>query len=366
MGYNLVEILGKMGDMGASDLHLKSGVPPRFRAYGRLNAIGEHPLSAQDLKLIAEKLVPQRLQSELSSEGSVDFAFQLNPHTRFRCNAYHQRGTLSIAMRILQNDFKRFEEMHLPPVMHELVKIRRGLILVTGPTGSGKSTTMASLINEINEHRDDHIITIEDPIEFVHNDKKSMLQQREIGTDCANFSQALKHALRQDPDTILVGEMRDAETIMTAMRAAMTGHLVISTLHTINATQTVRRILRYFPPEEQDSMRGELAIALKAVVSQRLIPMADGKGRVPQVEILIVNDMVKKLMKNDKIEDIDQVLKNGMDGMQHFDISLVDLTKAGLISHDLAEEYAEDIAAYRRMRKGGSSGGDRSGLIGGF
>jgi twitching motility protein PilT len=364
MSYNIVQILRSMKEIGASDLHVKSGVPPRYRAHGHLIEVGEAPLTVQDVKVIAEKLVPQRLQSELSSDGAVDFAFALDADTRFRCNAFHQRGKLSIAMRILQNAYKRFEDMHLPKVMHDFVKFRRGMILVTGPTGSGKSTTMASLINEINVARADHIITIEDPIEFVHNDKKALVQQREIGTDATSFGQALKHALRQDPDVILVGEMRDAETIITAMRAAMTGHLVISTLHTISAVQTIRRILRYFPPEEQDSIRGELAIAVKAVVAQRLIPTADGQGRVPQVEILVINDLVQKLIKDNRIDDVDQVMKNGMDGMQHFDNSLVDLTLKGLISPELAEEYAEDVAAYRRMRKGGSSGGDRSALIG--
>jgi len=364
MSISFLQVLQGMGKSGASDLHLKTNAPPVYRVFGSLRRISDQPLSADDMKAIVEKIVPKRLQPELPVQGAVDFAFSIDPVTRFRCNAYYQRGTMSIALRLLQNDYKSFEDLHMPASIERIPKLRRGLVLVTGPTGSGKSTTMAALVDGINSSRTDHIITIEDPIEFLHQDKMALIQQREIGSDAKNFEQALKHALREDPDVILVGEMRDAETIVTAMRAAMTGHLVISTLHTINCVQTIRRILRYFQPDEQESMRGELAMALKAVLSQRLIPMKDGSGRVPQVELMFINDMVSKLIRENRIDDISQVLRNGQDGMQHFDVSLAELSRKQLISVETGEEFAEDIAAFRRMHKGGQSGGDRSGLIG--
>ena len=363
MAINFLQLLQQMRTIGASDLHLKTGAPPVYRVYGTLKAAANEVLSKEDVKTILDRLVPARLQSELHDKGGVDFAFSIDRAIRFRCNAYSQRGVFSVAMRLLQNEFMSFEQLHLPEVMYDIAQYKRGMILVTGPTGSGKSTTMAAVVHYINSNRSEHIITIEDPIEFVHEDIKSLVQQREVGTDCESFGAALKHALRQDPDVILVGEMRDRETIQTATRAAMTGHLVISTLHTINAVQTVNRILKYFPPEEQASASNELATALRAVVAQRLVPAAGGQGRVPQLEILIVNDMVRKLMRTGRIDDVDQVLRNGMDKMQHFDIALVELVKKKLVDPAEAESFAEDVAAFRRLVKSGGSGGDRSGLI---
>jgi twitching motility protein PilT len=364
MAINFLEMLKKMRDIEASDLHLKTGVKPLYRQYGTLTPAAEEVLGKDDLKAIVNKIVPERLHGELEELGGADFAFSIDKQTRFRGNAFYQRGTLSVALRILQNEHQSFEALNLPEVMNDIADYRRGMILVTGPTGSGKSTTMAAMIHNINASRNEHIITIEDPIEFMHDDLVSLVQQREIGADAESFQQALRHALRQDPDVILVGEMRDKDTIQTATRAAMTGHLVVSTLHTINAIQTINRILKYFPPEEQASVANELATALRAVIAQRLVPKAGGKGRVAQLEIMIVNDMVKKLMRMGKIDDIDQVLKNGMDGMQHFDLALVDLVKKELVDADKADTFAEDVAAFRRLVKSGGSGGDRSGLIG--
>jgi len=364
MPINFLQLLQQMKQVEASDLHLKTGVKPLYRVYGTLRVAADEVLGRDDLKAIVDKIMPPRLQEELKTKGAADFAFSIDRNTRFRCNAFHQRQTLSVALRLLQSQFMSFEELHLPEIMYEIAKYRRGMILVTGPTGSGKSTTMAALVHYINKTRSEHIVTIEDPIEFVHDDLMSLVQQREVGTDCDSFGQALKHALRQDPDVILVGEMRDTETIQTATRAAMTGHLVISTLHTIDAVQTISRILKYFPVEEQASVAAELSTALKAVVAQRLVPRTGGKGRVPQLEIMIVNEMVRKLMTTNRIADISQVLKNGMDGMQHFDLALVDLVKKGLVTVDDADSYAEDVAAFRRLVRSGGSGGDRSGLIG--
>jgi twitching motility protein PilT len=296
----------------------------------------------------------------------VDFAFSIDAKTRFRSNAFYQRGTPSLALRRLQYENLGFEDLNLPPAIAEVAKARRGMVLITGPTGTGKSTTMAAIIDYINSSRREHIITIEDPIEFIHRDKMSLVEQREIGLDARTFDEALRHTLREDPNVILIGEMRDRETINIAIRAAMTGHLVISTLHTINAVQTIDRILKYYNVQEQAGLRSELAVALKAAVSQRLVPAAEGKGRVPCVEIMFVNDMIRKLIRENRVEDMMQVIKNNMDGMQTFDQSLLDLLKRKLIKPETGLTHAEDVSAFKRMAAGGVSGDDRSRIISSF
>ena len=366
MPVNFGQLLSNMKKVDASDLHIKSGSIPIYRINGKLVPINHPPVKKEEVSAIVKKIVPDKHKDDLEKQGSVDFAFSIDPSTRFRTNAFYQKGTLSIALRRLQYEALTFEELGLPPVMNTIAKFNRGMVLTTGPTGTGKSTTMAAVVETINQNRAEHIITIEDPIEFVFKDQKSLIEQREIGMDARTFDESLKHALRQDPDVILIGEMRDRETIQIAIRAAMTGHLVISTLHTINAVHTVSRMVKYFRSEEQESIRNEIATALKAVVSQRLVVTKDGKQRIPSVEVMIVNDMVKKLILENRIEDIEQIIRNGVDEMQSFDLSLANLVKNGKIEMDKAEEYADDVPGFRRLCKGVSAGTDRSGILGGF
>jgi twitching motility protein PilT len=366
MAVNFGQLLTNMDKVNASDLHIKAGCPPIYRVNGTLVTIKHPPITKEEVTAIVNKIMPEKLAEHLKEDGACDFAFSINPITRFRTNAFYQKGSLSIALRRLKYRDLSFEILELPKVMHAFTDYKRGMILTTGPTGTGKSTTMAALIEEINTKRAEHILTIEDPIEFVYKDKKSLIEQREIGMDASSFEQSLRHALRQDPDVILIGEMRDKVTIQIAIRAAMTGHLVISTLHTISAVHTVARIVKYFPSEEQESIRGELSTCLRAVISQRLIPTADGKGRVPCVEVMIVNGIVKKLILDNRIVDIEQIIRNGQDGMQSFDQSLGFLVKAEKITMATGEDYCDDVAGFRRLCKGVSAGTDKSGILAGF
>ena len=361
------EILQKMVKLNASDLHLKVGSHPVFRIYGALEPDGSYPKMTKEMMAgIVEKLVPASVKENLKRDGAADFGFSIDAQNRFRTNAYVQRGCYSIAMRRLGSEHLSFEDLHLPPVIQSIADYRYGMILLTGPTGCGKSTTMAALIHYINQKKKCHIITIEDPIEFIHRDINCIIDQREIGIDARTFDGALRHTMREDPDVILVGEMRDQETINIAIRAAMTGHLILSTTHTINAVQTVNRILKFFPVETHPAIRSDLTLALKAVLTQRLIPGADGHSRVPAVEVMIVNDMIRKLIREDRIEDMIQVIRNRVDDMQSFDQSLLDLVQLKLVSGNVAVEFAEDAAAFRRNLLGGFAGTDRSGLVGSF
>jgi twitching motility protein PilT len=363
MPVNFTQLLMNMEKMNASDIHLKVGAPPVYRVYGELIPVDHPPLTKEEVAAIVDKVVPEQLKARLTKEGAVDFAFSTDQKTRFRSNAFYQRGTLSLALRRLQSENLDFDALKLPPIIKEIANARRGMVLLTGPTGTGKSTTMAAMIDHINTTRREHIITIEDPIEFIHRDKLSLIEQREIGLDARTFDEALRHTLREDPNVILIGEMRDRETINIAIRAAMTGHLVISTLHTVNAVQTVDRILKYFSVEEQAGLRSELPIALKSVVSQRLVTAANGPGRVPCVEIMVVNEMIRKLIRENRVEDMIQVIKNNMDGMQTFDQSLMDLYRRKLITLDTGVANAEDVLAFKRMSTGGFAGDDRSRII---
>jgi len=367
MAVNFGQLLTNMNKIDASDLHIKSGTKPIYRINGKLVTIDKHSIiTKEEVSAIVNKILPEKLKHKLKKHGACDFAFSIDPMTRFRTNAFFQRGMLSISLRRLIYKNLTYERLGLPPILNTISAYRRGMILTTGPTGTGKSTTIASIIEYINNTRSEHIVTIEDPIEFSFEDKKSLIEQREIGLDAQTFEEAVRHALRQDPDVILIGEMRDRETIQNAIRAGMTGHLVISTLHTINAVHTVNRVLKYFPPEEQGPMRGEIAACLRSVISQRLVEISEGHGRVPCVEIMIVNDTVKKLIREDRIEDIEQIIRNGQDGMQSFDQSLAQLVKAQKISMEVAEIYSDDVAALRRLCKGVSAGTDRSSILAGF
>jgi twitching motility protein PilT len=366
MAANLGKLLGVMRQLEASDLHLKQGNRPLYRIHGDLRE-AEHPaVTKEEMAGFCEKIIPAHLKADFEKNGSVDFAMSIDVTTRFRVNAFHARGLLGIAFRLLQLEAKTFEELHLPVVCYTLAQARRGLIIVTGPTGSGKTTTLAAFINHVNENRKEHIITIEDPIEYIYFDKLSRIDQREVGNDCTGFEPALRHALRQDPDVILVGEMRDKETILLAIRAAQTGHFVLTTLHTTTAIQTISRVLKYFPSEEQESIKADLAVALNAVLCQRLVPTADGLGRVPAIEVLVVNQLIRKLIREDRLDDMETVMRSSVEGMQTFDAALAKLVQDELITMETGFNYADDQAAFKRLSQGTTAGADKAGLIGAF
>ncbi len=328
-------LLKRMTEEEASDLHLKAGNPPIFRIHGRLMRTNLEPLSPKDLKDIAAEIMTQQQQRIFVARKELDFAIGVPGLGRFRVNSYIQRGSVSIVMRAIPSKIRNFDELNLPPIMNELSLKPRGLILVTGTTGSGKSTTLASMINRINKEQAKNIITIEDPIEYLFRDEKSIISQREVGGDTSSFSSALKHVLRQDPDVIMIGEIRDKATIDVALKAADTGHLVLSTLHTLNATETVNRIISFYPPHQHEHVRVLLASTLVGSISQRLIPTADGKGRVPAVEILINTARVRELILDARRTMlIQQAMEEGYYeyGMQTFDQSILRLYKQGLIT----------------------------------
>ena len=361
------DILEKMIKLNASDLHIRVGSHPVFRVYGALQADPTYPKMTREMTAaIVEKLVPGSVKESLKRDGAVDFGFSIDPQNRCRINAFQQRGCYSIAMRRLGYEHLSFEELHLPPIIRSIAEYKHGMVLLTGPTGCGKSTTMAAILHHINQTRKYHVITIEDPIEFIHRDISCLIDQREIGIDARSFDGALRHAMREDPDVIQIGEMRDQETVNIAIRAAMTGHLILSTTHTINAVQTINRILKFFPVETHPAIRSDLTLALRAVLTQRLIPGADDHSRVPAVEVMIVNDMIRKLIREDRVEDMIQVIRNRVDDMQSFDQSLMDLVQQRLVAPEVAIEFAEDAPTFRRNLLGGFAGTDRSSLVGSF
>ena len=330
----------------ASDLHLKVGNFPYLRVDGALVPMTElKRLAAEDMLNMAFSMMTNRQKQKFKESAELDLAYGVAGLGRFRVNVFQQRGNVGMVLRVVPTKIRSFEELNLPRVIYKICEERRGLVLVTGTTGSGKSTTLASMIDRINATRSDHIITVEDPIEYLHRDKKGIVNQREIEVDTHNFSVALRAALRQDPDVILVGEMRDLETISTALLAAETGHLVFSTLHTLDAVETIQRIIAVFPPPEQKQIRLQLAATLKAVVSQRLVRKSDDIGRVPAVEVLIATAFVRDCIINpDKTRLIREAISAGTSqyGMQTFDQSLYDLNKAGLITYEEALNNASN------------------------
>jgi twitching motility protein PilT len=331
---------------GASDIHLKPGLPPMFRVDGALVPLknGERLVPDQVQKMAMSIMNPlQRQRFEESRE--VDLAYGIPGLGRFRVNVFQQRGSVGIVFRVIPFGVKSIESLHLPKIIESIAMENRGLILVTGTTGSGKSTTLAAMIDYINTTRTSHIMTIEDPIEFLIRDRRSLVNQREIGVDTQNFASALRAALRQDPDVILVGEMRDFETIETAITAAETGHLVMSTLHTLDATETINRIISVFPPYQQKQVRLQLASILRAVISQRLVPRADGRGRVPALEVLISTARVRECIGDkDRTKEIHDAIAKGFTtyGMQTFDQSLMSLVKEGLVSYEEALKHVSN------------------------
>ncbi len=330
-------LLEKMMKVNASDLHLKAGAPPVFRVDGRLVIEKSESLTPEVLKTMAYQIMTPSQQQTFERMKEMDFAIGVRGVGRFRVNIFLQRGSIAIAMRAIPMSVRRIDELNLPPILKELALKPRGLILVTGTTGSGKSTTLAAMIEHINENISKHIITIEDPIEYLFRDNLSVINQREVLMDTISFSIALRHILRQDPDVILIGEIRDRETMDVALKAADTGHLVMSTLHTLNATETINRIISFYPPHQHQHIRVLLAATLVGVTSLRLLPRADGKGRIPAVEILVATPTIKEyLLDPVKTLLIQSAIEEGYGqyGMQTFDQSIFRLYKDGLISYD--------------------------------
>src|SRR5512135_740296 len=355
------ELLKTAHSMGASDVHLKVGSQPILRINGELAPMQGNRLSQEETLKIAFSVMSPGQRETFKKKNDIDLAYSVPGLGRFRCNAFIQRGTVGLVFRVIPMRIPTIEELLLPEALKKISMEPRGLILVTGTTGSGKSTTLAAMIDNINTNKTDHIMTIEDPIEYLHRDKRSIVNQREIGNDTESFSKALRAALRQDPDVILVGEMRDFETIQTALTAAETGHLVLSTLHTIDATETINRIISVFPPYQHKQVRIQLASVLRSIISMRLVPKADGKGRVPAVEVLIATAMIKDcVLDPDKTKMIPDVIAQGIVhyGMQTFDQSIFQLYKAGLITYDEALRRATNPDDFALKVKGIQSTSD--------
>jgi twitching motility protein PilT len=335
---NIDQLLSELVSRGGSDLHLTVGSHPVVRLHGSLKRLEEFPkLTADDTLHMLYRIMSSEQQKRLETQGQIDMSYSIPGLARFRVNAYSQRESLAAAFRLIPMELKTLEELGLPPSLHLFTRKPRGLVLVTGPTGSGKSTTLAALIDEINRERADHIVTIEDPIEFLHKHKLCIVNQREIGSDTHSFADALRAALRQDPDVILLGEMRDLETIATALTAAETGHLVFATLHTQNAPATVDRVIDVFPAAQQEQIRMQLAGALEGIVTQTLLPTADGRGRVAALEILFPDDAVRNLIRQGRVEQIYSVMQTGTQrGMQTMEQALQALVTRNVITKDTA------------------------------
>jgi twitching motility protein PilT len=356
------ELLKNASQLKASDIHIKVGSHPVFRIDGKLlSQTAYSVITPQDAMDIAMKVMGDRQKELFEKTHDTDFSYSIHGVGRFRCNAFLQRGSVGLVFRVIPYDIPKIEDLLLPEVIKKIAGEDRGLILVTGTTGSGKSTTLAAMVDYINSSRPVNIMTIEDPIEYIHKDKKGIISQRQVGEDTDSFSKALRAALRQDPDVILVGEMRDLETIEIALTAAETGHLVMSTLHTLDAAETVNRIISVFPTHQQNQITIQHASVLKGVVSQRLIPRADGRGRVPAVEVLIATATVRNcILEPEKTIALRDVIAQGKNlyGMQTFDQSLFDLLQAGLITYDEAMRQATNPSDFALKVKGIQSGGD--------
>jgi twitching motility protein PilT len=349
-------------ESGASDLHLKVGSYPMMRLRGTLTPASEEKrLDHEDMVAMAAAVLPTGQREKFKENHEIDLAYSVAGLGRFRCNAFQQRGTIGMIFRVIPMRVASIDDLTLPAVLKKIAAEERGLVLVTGTTGSGKSTTLAAMIDEINATRTAHVMTVEDPIEYLHRDNRSIVNQREIGVDTHSFSHALRSALRQDPDVILVGEMRDFETIETALLAAETGHLVFSTLHTLDAAETINRIIAVFPPHQQKQIRIQLASVLKAVISQRLIPKADGKGRAPAVEVLISTAFIRDcIMDKEKTHLIPGAIAQGTSqyGMQTFDQSIFSLFEQGLISYEEALRWASNVDEFKLRVQGISTTAD--------
>ncbi len=351
MNIDFADILMEVVDRRASDLHLTAGAAPMVRVRGRLTALEGYPLlTPADTREIVYSILSNDQRQRLETNWQLDFAYTIPGRARFRVNTYFQRAALGAAFRLIPFEIVPLETLGLPPAVTEFTTRPRGIVLVTGPTGSGKSTTLASVLDVINTTREEHIMTVEDPIEFLHQHKKCIVNQREVGSDATSFAAALKAALRQDPDVILVGEMRDIETISTAITAAETGHLVFATLHTQDAPQTIDRIIDVFPSEQQSQVRVQLAVALQGVVTQQLLPTADGAGRCVASEVMVPTPAVRNLIREGKTHQLYSVLQTGgAVGMQTMDASLSQLVRSGQITRQLAESRSTTPEELRRL-----------------
>ncbi|MFA5859211.1 MAG: type IV pilus twitching motility protein PilT [Elusimicrobiota bacterium] len=329
---NFTELLDMVLQLKGSDLHLHPGTSPTIRVDGGLKPLPITPLTTVDTEQIAFSMMTDRQKAYFDEHNECDLAYNFNEKIRFRVNAFRQRGKVNLAMRVISDKVMHIDELSLPPILYKLCERTRGILLVTGPTGSGKSTTLAAMLNHINDTRAENVITIEDPIEYMFTNKKSIFSQRETGIDTRDFAEALRRVLRQDPDIIMIGEMRDLETTSSGLTAAQTGHLVLTTLHTNDAVQTINRIVDIYPPHQQNQVRMQLADTLIGVIAQRLIPHASGQGRVPAVEVLVATPLVKKLIAENKVEELNGAIKQGnFYGMQSFNSTLVSMVQKGVI-----------------------------------
>ena len=345
----LKELLILAGEKKSSDIHLTIDSPPVLRIDGSMVQLQEDKLSPADIESFALSLMNERQAKRFTECGELDLSYSLTGIGRYRVNAFRQRGAIGVVIRLIPFVIPSPESLGLPPISLELTRLQKGLVLVTGPTGSGKSTTLASLVNHINRTRSCHIVTIEDPIEYLHHHNLSLVNQREVGNDTQSFTNALRAVLRQDPDVILVGEMRDLETIATAITAAETGHLVFSTLHTNDATQTVERIIDVFPPHQQQQIRVQLAAVLQGIMSQQLFPLADRQGRVAAIEVMLATPAVRSLIREGKTHQLQTVIQtNAKLGMQAMDKAILDLVQKGLISFVVAQEKLQSPDSLRR------------------
>ena len=357
---DLSAILNLAVKQNASDVHLKAGLPPILRIYGSLVPIKTHPrLIPDELAKTAMRIMNDQQKEVYKREHQLDMAYSIPGLGRFRVNIFQQRGAIGIVLRVIPIKCESFEKLNLPDVLKTISEEVRGLVLVTGITGSGKSTTLAAMVEHINNTRSSHVITIEDPIEFLHRDKKCIINQREVGVDTISFADALRGALREDPDVILVGEMRDMETVEIALTAAETGHMVLSTLHTIDAMETINRIVSVFPPYQQKQIRIQLAGTIKGIISQRLLPTKDGRGRVPAVEVMVSTARIKECITDkEKTKEISDAIEKGYTsyGMQSFDQSILSLMNKGLISYEDSLKQASNPADFELKVKGGITG----------
>jgi twitching motility protein PilT len=351
MEFDFADLLMEVISRRASDLHITAGAAPSVRVRGRLTPMDGYPrLTPMDTREIVYSILTNDQRQKLETDWQLDFAYSIPGVARFRVNAYFQRSAIGAAFRTIPAEIVDIDSLGLPPAVYEFTKKPRGFVLVTGPTGSGKSTSLAAMIDAINSTREEHIMTVEDPIEFLHSHKKCVVNQREIGSDAQNFAMALKAALRQDPDVILVGEMRDLETIGTALTAAETGHLVFATLHTQSAPQTIDRIIDVFPTAQQDQVRTQLSVALQGVMTQQLLPTADGSARVVACEVLVPTPAVRNLIREGKTHQIPSAMQTGSNvGMQTMDAALAQLVRAGKISQRLAEQRAQVPEELKRL-----------------
>ncbi|MGQ0670312.1 MAG: type IV pilus twitching motility protein PilT [Actinomycetota bacterium] len=349
------ELLEIVVERGASDLHLTVGAPPTIRLHGDLVRLENYPvLVPRGLQGMLYAILPQKMRERLEQNLELDMSYALPGRARFRVNVYYQRDSLGAAFRLIPYEIRSADDLGLPPIVTDLARYPRGFVVVTGPTGSGKSTTLAAMVDVVNKEWSGHIMTIEDPIEFLHRHQSCIINQREVGTDTLGFAEALRHVLRQDPDVIMVGEMRDLETIATAITAAETGHLVFATLHTQDAPQTIDRIIDVFPPHQQQQVRVQLSTTLQGIVTQQLLQTADKRGRVVAAEILVATPAVRNLIREGKVHQIYSIMQaGGKFGMQTMDMSLSNLVKAGRITQELAYERCHDPEELQRLLIGG-------------